>query len=122
MSQITKLVAFFPIFLAADIRGSLDLLIFALISCDGKILVELLKVMDDVVGALVRALDDDAAQVRLDACRVLEIMVAKIPGAACVMHKSKVTRKLRIVLDDSKRAVRREAACARCAWLRVQAN
>jgi hypothetical protein len=86
MSNIEKLVAFFPKFLAADLRGSLDLLIFALISCDGKILLEFLKVMNDVMGPLIRALDDAAARVRLDACRVLEIMVAKIPGAACVMH------------------------------------
>jgi hypothetical protein len=74
--------------------------------------------MNNVVGAL----DGDAAQLRFDARTVLEIMVAKIPGAACVMHKSKVMRKLRTVLDDPKRAVRREAAGARCAWLMVQAN
>jgi hypothetical protein len=98
------------------------LLIFALISCDAKILLEFLRVMDDIMGALIRALDDDAAQVRLDACRVLEIVVAKMPGGACVMHRSKVTRKLRTVLDDPKRVVRREAGGARCAWLRVQAN
>jgi hypothetical protein len=33
MSKVGHLVAFFPRFLAVDVRGSLDLLIFALISC-----------------------------------------------------------------------------------------
>jgi hypothetical protein len=116
------LIGFFPIFLKADFKGSLDLLIFSLLSIEKASMQTFLKVMGEVVQALIAGIGTDSGPIRLDICRVFHIMAMNLPGAACGAHKSKVTRILRAVLDDPKREVRKIAALARCAWLRIDEN
>jgi hypothetical protein len=122
LASIDTLIGFFPVFLKSDIKGSLDLLIFSLMSLEKRSLIAFLKVMGDVVESLIRALQSDCGPVRMDVCRVFHIMGGNVPGTSCQRHKSRVVRALRSVLDDPKREVRKMAAIARCAWMAINAN
>ena len=94
-------------------------MLFSLLNMDRASLVELYKVMNDVINILVGALKSENARIRLDTCRVLHIMAVHVPEAACGGHKSRVSRALRDLLDDPKREVRMEAGEARCMWMHI---
>jgi hypothetical protein len=119
LSQVARMIGFLPKFIQCDVKGTLDLLIFCLVSLDHSTLGSFLRVTNDLLKVLLVAIDGENARTRLDVCRVLHLMALNLPRAALGAHKSRVMRKLRGVLDDPKREVRKEAGLARCEWYRL---
>jgi hypothetical protein len=119
LSEAVKMIGFLPKFIRSDLKGSLDLIIFCLVSIDQNTTGPFVKVLNELVKELLVALESESARTRLDVCRVLHLMPLNLPRSACGGHKSPVARKLRSVLDDPKREVRKEAGLARCEWLRL---
>ena len=120
--EMSDLIRHFPAFLKCNIKGALDLLIFTLLNLDSRGTIEFMKVMRDVIQLLLEVMRSDNARIRLDACRVLHLMAAHVPGAALGSYKSLVVREFRPLLDDPKRDVRREAGEARCLWMAINEN
>lgn len=120
--EMNEMIKHFPVFMKCNIGGAVDLLIFSLFNVNGMRVMELIKTLNAIVEGLVTGLNNPSARIRLDICRVLRLLPAQIPGAACGVHKSRINRALRDVLDDPKREVRVAAGEARCAWVRVDVN
>jgi hypothetical protein len=119
LASVTRFSPFFPIFLQSEFKGSLDLLLFSLMTVENESLHSFLKVIGPVIDSLTTGLSSDSGPIRLDICRVFHIMAVKLPGSAIHIHKSRLSRLLRTVLDDPKREVRKMAAMAVSAWIAI---
>lgn len=130
ISDIFNIIPLFPIFMKSDIKESLDLLIFTIMSMtmneddsqDPQMSSALLSQLQFIIPILLEYLDyrkTEDAHIRLDVCKVISLMPLAVSLKELKNYKSVVVKALRVVLDDPKREVRQSAAQANMMWLKI---
>lgn len=135
-SDMMRAIPLFPLFIKCDVKGTLDLLIFTIMnisSINGE-LEEAVPTVNNVMvnetfvsqvpsilNSILAYLDPEEtkdARIRLDVCRIINLLPMAVPIKTLALHKSLVMRKLKKVLDDPKREVRQIAAQANLMWMK----
>lgn len=137
-SDMDRAIPLFPLFLKCDIKGSLDLLIFTIINIlnassdmeenvqsafQGSALIDLfMDHFELIINSILLLLDPATtkdAHIRLDVCRIINLLSVAIPTKKLAPYRSAILRKLKKTLDDPKREVRQVAAQANMSWIKV---
>ncbi|OHT14364.1 hypothetical protein TRFO_15282 [Tritrichomonas foetus] len=119
VKDIKNAIPMLPSFMKCDMKGSLDLLIFTVMNLSDSTTPIFALQLDAIIAQLLTALDSNDPHVRIDTCRILNLLPLAASIQDLLRHKSEILRKLRKVLDDPKRDIRQIAAQANCLWVKL---
>ena len=106
----------------ANLKRSLDLLIFALLNLNDELGEIFTLQLHSIIKELINALSSPDPHIRLDTGRIFQLLTVSTYLDDISSYKPEVTRKLRKVLDDPKREVRQMASQANFYWIRLGAD
>ena len=122
LRDIKTIIPAFPNFMKANLKRSLDLLIFALLNLNDELGEIFTLQLDSIIKELINALSSPDPHIRLDTARIFQLLTVSTYLDDISSYKPEVTRKLRKVLDDPKREVRQMASQANFYWIRLGAD